>query len=151
MNPSDKPDGSPAPDSPVVLLGVLKDIHNLGVLILKHALERAGFRVVNAGAMLSTEEFVGAAVETGARVILVSSSYGMAALDADGFRGQCDEAGLDGILLYIGGNLSVSRQNRRWEDIEAEFRALGFDRVYPQDVKIAQVVADLRQDLGLAA
>jgi hypothetical protein len=64
----------------------------------------------------------GVAVETGARVILVSSSYGMAALDADGFRGQCDEAGLDGILLYIGGNLSVSRQNRRWEDIEAEFK-----------------------------
>ena len=61
------------------------------------------------------------------------------------------EAGLDGILLYIGGNLSVSRQNRRWEDIEAEFKALGFDRVYPQDVKLAQVVADLRQDLGLAA
>jgi len=151
MTPADKPDPTPAPDSPVVLLGVLKDIHNLGVLILRHALERAGFRVVNAGAMLSTEEFVGAAVETGARVILVSSSYGMAALDAEGFRGKCDEAGLDGILLYIGGNLSVSRQNRRWEDIEAEFRTLGFDRVYPQDVKLSQVVADLRQDLGLAA
>lgn len=132
---------------PVILLGVLKDIHNLGVLVLKHALERAGLRVVNAGAMLTQEELIGAAVETGAKAILVSSSYGMAALDAEGFRGKCDEAGLDGILLYIGGNLSVTRQARRWEDIEAEFLALGFDRVYPQDVKPAQVIADLEHDL----
>jgi methylaspartate mutase sigma subunit len=135
----------------VILLGVLKDIHNLGILVLKHALERAGFRVVNAGAMLSQEELINAAIETNAKAALVSSSYGMAALDAEGLRGKCDEAGLGGLLLYIGGNLSVTRQSRRWEDIEAEFKALGFDRVYPQDVKPAQVVADLTQDLHLAA
>lgn len=139
------------PDGPVVLLGVLKDIHNLGVLVLKHALERGGFRVVNAGAMLSQEELIGAAIETGARAVLVSSSYGMAVLDAEGFRGKCEEAGLAGLLLYIGGNLSVTRQARRWEDIEAEFKALGFDRVYPQDVRPTQVIADLRHDLGIAA
>lgn len=134
---------------PVVMLGVLKDIHNLGVLILKHALDRAGFHVVNAGAMLSQEELVGAAVETGAKAILVSSSYGMAALDAEGLRGKCQEAGLDGLRLYIGGNLSVSRQNRQWSDIEAEFKAIGFDRVYRQDVMPAQIIADLQHDLGL--
>lgn len=135
---------------PVIILGVLKDIHNLGVLILKHALDRGGFHVVNAGAMVSQEELVGAAVETGARAILVSSSYGMAALDAEGLRGKCEEAGLAGIKLYIGGNLSVSRQNRKWEDIEAEFKALGFDRVYRQDVMPVQVMADLKHDLGIA-
>ena len=135
---------------PVIILGVLKDIHNLGVLILKHALDRGGFHVVNAGAMLSQEELVGAAVETGARAILVSSSYGMAALDAEGLRGKCQEAGLEDLRLYIGGNLSVSRQNRRWEDIEAEFKALGFDRVYQQDVMPVQVIGDLKHDLGLA-
>lgn len=140
---------TPVDTRPVIVLGVLKDIHNLGVLILKHALDRGGFRVVNAGAMLSQEELVGAAVETGAKAILVSSSYGMAALDAEGLRGRCQEAGLDDMRLYIGGNLSVSRQNRKWEDIEAEFRALGFDRVYPQDVMPTQVMADLRQDLGI--
>lgn len=140
----------PAVDTrPVVLLGVLKDIHNLGVLILKHALDRGGFHVVNAGAMLSQAELVNAAVETHARAILVSSSYGMAALDAEGLRGRCQEAGLTDVLLYIGGNLSVSRQNRQWEDIEAEFKALGFDRVFPQNVMPVQVAAMLRQDLGL--
>ena len=136
---------------PVILLGVLKDIHNLGILILKHALERAGFRVVNAGAMLSQEEIIGAAIETGAKAVLVSSSYGMAALDAEGLRGKCQEAGLADLLLYIGGNLSVTRQSRKWQDIEAEFKALGFDRVYQQDVMPAQVIADLKQDLGIAA
>jgi methylaspartate mutase sigma subunit len=134
---------------PVIILGVLKDIHNLGVLILKHALDRGGFHVVNAGAMLSQEELVGAAVETGAKAILVSSSYGMAALDAEGLRGKCQEAGLEDLRLYIGGNLSVSRQNRKWEDIEAEFKALGFDRVYQQDVMPGQVIADLKHDLGI--
>ena len=138
-------------NGPVILLGVLKDIHNLGILVLKHALERAGLRVVNAGAMLTQEELIGAAIETGSRAILVSSSYGMAALDAEGFRGKCEEAGLEGILLYIGGNLSVTRQSREWVDIEAEFRQLGFDRIYPQDVKPAQVIADLEQDLRARA
>lgn len=140
---------TPVDTRPVIILGVLKDIHNLGVLILKHALDRGGFHVVNAGAMVSQEELVGAAVETGAKAILVSSSYGMAALDAEGLRGKCQEAGLDDLRLYIGGNLSVSRQNRKWEDIEAEFKALGFDRVYRQDVMPVQVIADLRRDLHL--
>lgn len=142
---------TPVDTRPVIILGVLKDIHNLGVLILKHALDRGGFHVVNAGAMVSQEELVGAAVETGAKAILVSSSYGMAALDAEGLRGKCQEAGLDGLRLYIGGNLSVSRQNRKWEDIEAEFKALGFDRVYRQDVMPVQVIADLKRDLGMPA
>ena len=135
----------------MILLGVLKDIHNLGILIVKHALERGGFHVVNAGAMLTPEELISAAIETDARAILVSSSYGMAALDAEGFRGKCEEAGLKDVLLYIGGNLSVSRQNRKWEEIESEFKALGFDRIYRQDVLPAQIVADLKQDLGIPA
>ena len=151
MDSKSKASEGKLPQGPVILLGVLRDIHNLGILILKHALERGGFRVVNAGAMLSQAELIGAAIETGARAILVSSSYGMAALDAEGFRGKCEEAGLTGLLLYIGGNLSVSRQNRRWEDIEGEFKALGFDRVYQQDVMPARIIADLKCDLGIAA
>lgn len=136
-------------DRPVILLAVLKDIHNLGLLVLKHAIDAAGLRAVNAGAMLSQEEIVAGAVETGAKAILISSSYGMAAMDADGLRGRCDEAGLKKIALYIGGNLSVTQQGRKWDEIEAEFRALGFDRAYPQGVLPDQVVADLRHDLGL--
>lgn len=136
-------------DEPVILLAVLKDIHNLGVLVLKHALESAGFRVANAGAGLSQDEIVASAIETGARAALISSSYGMAALDAQGLRDKCEEAGLRDLLLYIGGNLSVTRQRRRWEEIEDEFRTLGFDRAYPNDVSLETVIADLRRDLAV--
>lgn len=132
-----------------VVIGVLKDIHNLGVLVLKHALERAGFKVVNAGALLSQEDFIGAAIETNASAILVSSSYGHASIDCEGFREKCEEAGLKDILLYIGGNLTVTRQKQRWEDVEAVFRRLGFNRVYNQSVLPSQVIADLKQDLGI--
>jgi len=132
-----------------VVIGVLKDIHNLGVLVLKHALERAGFKVVNAGALLSQEDFIGAAIETNASAILVSSSYGHASIDCEGFREKCEEAGLKDILLYIGGNLTVTRQKQRREDVEAVFKRLGFNRVYNQSVLPSQVIADLKQDLGI--
>jgi len=139
--------GSPYP---AIVIGVLNDIHNLGVMVLRHALDRAGFKVVNAGALLAQDEFINAAIETDARAILVSSSYGHAAIDAEGFREKCVEAGLKDILLYIGGNLAVTRQQQRWEDIEATFARMGFDRVYSQETRPAQVAEDLMRDLGLA-
>ena len=134
-----------------IVIGVLHDIHNLGVIVLKHALEKGGFKVVNAGAMLSQEEFIGAAIETNASAILVSSSYGMASIDCQGFRDKCVEAGLEDIVLYIGGNLAGSRQSRPggMEDIEATFKSAGFNRVYNQSVLPSQVVEDLKNDLGI--
>lgn len=131
-----------------ILLGALKDIHNLGLMILSHALGKAGFNVVNAGAALEQEDFVDAAIETGASAILVSSTYGHAAIDVQGFRDRCVEAGIGDVLLYIGGNLAVTRQAQRWEDIEATFKAAGFDRAYPQEVAITSVIDDLRADLA---
>jgi len=138
--------GEDAP--PTVLLGALKDIHNLGLMILSHALGKAGFHVVNAGAALEQEDFVNAAIETGASAILVSSTYGHAQIDAQGFRDRCVEAGIGDVLLYIGGNLAVTRQSQRWEDIEAVFKAAGFDRAYPQEAVISSVIDDLRADLA---
>jgi methylaspartate mutase sigma subunit len=135
-------------DAVTVVLGALKDIHNLGLMILSHALGKAGFEIVNAGAALEQEDFINAAIETDARAILVSSTYGHAQIDADGFRERCIEAGIGDILLYIGGNLTVTRHKQRWEDIEATFKASGFDRAYPQEVVISTVIADLRADLA---
>lgn len=134
---------------PAIVIGVLRDIHNLGVMVLRHALEKAGFKVVNAGALLTPEEFINAAIETDAKAILVSSSYGHAAIDAEGFGDKCLEAGLKDVLLYIGGNLAVSRQKQRWEDIEAAFKKMGFHRVYNQETHPPQVAEDLKRDLGL--
>lgn len=132
-----------------VVLGVIgADVHAIGNKILEYALRDAGFNVVNLGVLVSQEEFVHAAVETAADVIAVSSLYGHGELDCRGLREKCQEAGLDKILLYVGGNLVVGKQD--WSEVEAKFKAMGFDRVYPPGTLPAEFLPDLRQDLGLA-
>ena len=63
--------------TPTLVLGVIgMDVHAVGNKILEYAFENAGFHVVNLGVMVSQEEFVHAAIETAADVVLVSSLYG---------------------------------------------------------------------------
>ena len=113
-----------------IVLGVIgSDVHAVGNRILAYALEQAGFEVINLGVMVSQEEFIAAAIETAADAILVSSLYGHGELDCRGLRARCDEAGLDGIPLLIGGNLVVGKQ--AFPDVAARFKAMGFDRGYP--------------------
>ncbi len=113
-----------------LVLGVIgADVHAVGNKILYHAFTDAGFEVTNLGVMVSQEEFIDAAVETGADAIIVSSLYGHGELDCRGLREKCDEAGLNGILLYAGGNLVVGKQP--FDEVEKRFLAMGFDRVFP--------------------
>ncbi|MFC1945876.1 methylaspartate mutase subunit S [Chloroflexota bacterium] len=133
-----------------ILAGVLQDIHHLGIVIIKGALEQAGFKVVNLGGRVSQEEFIQAAVETDASAILLSTSTGHAEIECEGMREKCQEAGLDSILLYLGGNLVIDpRREQKWEDIEIRFKKMGYDRVYPPDCDIEIVVEDLKADLGI--
>ena len=64
----------------------------------------------------------------------MSSLYGQGELDCRGFRDLCIEAGLDDILLYVGGNLVVGKQP--WEDVEKRFLDMGFDRAFPPGTRI---------------
>jgi methylaspartate mutase sigma subunit len=138
--------------NPTVIAGVLQDIHHLGIIVIKGALEQAGFKVINLGGRVSQEEFIHAAVETDAGAIMVSTSTGHAEIECEGMREKCRESGLDKILLYLGGNLVIDpHQEQKWEDIEKRFKKLGFDRIYPPDCKIDAVIADLRADLGIPA
>jgi methylaspartate mutase sigma subunit len=133
-----------------VITGVigLEDPHVIGSRVLSYALEKAGFKVVALGAKCSQEEFISAATETAAKAILVSSVAGMGELNCRGFRDMCREAGLDDILLYIGGNIVIGKQDP--EEIVKRFKSLGFDRVYPPGTKPSQAIRDLRTDLGLS-
>lgn len=121
------------------------DAHVIGTKILSRALREAGFKVVELGAQTPPEEFVKAAQETDADAILMSSLYGMAELDLQGFKAQCIEAGIDDVLLYIGGILSVSKHD--FKEDEEKFKKLGFDRVYPPEADIEAAFEDLRRDL----
>jgi methylaspartate mutase sigma subunit len=130
-----------------LVLGVIgADVHAVGNKILEFAFKHAGFRVVNLGVMVSQEEFIHAAIETAADAILVSSLYGHGEMDCRGLRGKCDEAGLAGIPLYVGGNLVVGKAD--FSEVEKLYRDMGFSRVYPPGTSPETAIADLQVDLG---
>ena len=59
-------------DKKKLVIGVIgADVHAVGISILQHAFEEAGFEVVNLGVMVSQEEYIAAAIETNADAILV--------------------------------------------------------------------------------
>ena len=131
-----------------VVTGVIgSDTHIVGNRILSMALERVGYKVVALGALTPAAEFVKAAVETNAEVILVSSLYGQGELDCRGFRELCIEAGLDDILLYVGGNLIVGKHP--WAVVERIFLDMGFDRAAAPGTRVETVLEWLAQDLPL--
>jgi methylaspartate mutase sigma subunit len=132
-----------------VVTGVLNDMHYIGLSIIEHALLDAGFEVVKLGTLASAKDFIDAATEVNAQAILVSSSYGMAEIDAKGFREMCEEAGLKNIVLYIGGTLVVGK--REWSEVVGRFTEMGFNRVYPPGTLPGQVIIDLKKDLKIAA
>lgn len=130
-----------------LITGVIgADTHIVGNRILSMALEKEGFHIVALGALTPAEDFVKAAIETAADAILVSSLYGQGELDCQGFRELCVEAGLEDILLYVGGNLVVGKQD--WQDVERRFLAMGFDRAFPPGTRVPDVVAMLDADLA---
>ena len=111
----------------VLVIGVIgADVHAVGNKILYHAFTEAGFEVVNLGVMVSQEEYISAAIESGADAIVVSSLYGQGELDCRGMREKCNEAGLAGIPLVVGGNIVIGKQS--FEDVERRFKDMGFDR-----------------------
>ena len=130
-----------------VVLGVIgSDCHAVGIKIIEHALEREGITVVNLGVMVSQDEFIDAAIETGARAILVSSIYGHGEIDCDGLRSRCLERGVDRILLYVGGNLVIGKRN--FSEIETLFKDMGYNRVFPPTIELAEVARLLTQDVA---
>ncbi len=132
----------------MLVIGVIgADVHAVGIRILEFAFREAGYQVTNLGVMVSQEEFIGAALETGADAIIVSSLYGHGELDCRGLREKCEEAGLGEILLYVGGNIVVGKQD--FSDVEKRFRAMGFDRVFPPGTTPEEAIACLDKDLGV--
>ena len=135
-------------DKKTVVIGVIgADAHAVGNKIIDLTLTNHGFNVVNLGVMVSQEEFIEAAVETSADAILVSSLYGHGEIDCMGLREKCDEAGLKGMPLFVGGNLVVGKQN--FEDVKERFLSMGLDYVYAPSTPIEETIVDLNKVLGI--
>jgi methylaspartate mutase sigma subunit len=132
-----------------IILGVIgADVHAVGNKILAYAFEQAGYKVINLGVMVSQDEFIKAAIETGADAILVSSLYGHGELDCRGLREKCKESGIGDILLYVGGNLVVGKTP--FEEVEKKFLNMGFNKVYPPGTLPDVAIKDLNNDLGVS-
>jgi len=130
-----------------VILGVIgSDAHVVGITILEQALSAAGFEVVNLGVQTSQADFVDAARSHDAEAVLVSSLYGHARQDCEGFHDRIEAAGLD-VLTYVGGNLAVGQDD--FEETRRQFREFGFDRVFDAETDPEEAIAALRQDLQL--
>ena len=132
--------------APTIITGTVgMDAHVIGTKVLSRALKDAGFNVVALGMQVSPEEFIRVAQETDANAILMSSLYGMADMDLQGFKDKMQEAGLSNILLYIGGILGIGRHD--FKESEEKYKKLGFDRVFPPEADIESAIKDLWTDL----
>lgn len=135
-------------DKKKLVIGVIgADVHAVGIQILAHAFEAAGFEVTNLGVMVSQEEYIEAAIETAADAIMVSSLYGHGELDCRGLREKCKEVGLKDILLYVGGNIVVGKQP--FDEVEVRFKKMGFDRVFGPGTPPEDTIKALKEDFNL--
>ncbi|MGH1542203.1 MAG: methylaspartate mutase subunit S [Arenicella sp.] len=130
-----------------IVIGVIgADCHAVGNKIITSVLSKLGFNVVNLGVMVSQDEFIDTAIETGAKAILVSSIYGHGEIDCMGFRGRCIERGLNDIVLYVGGNLVIGKHP--FFEVEKLFTKMGFDRVFPPSIDLNDVADFLHEDIN---
>ena len=129
-----------------ILIGVIgSDVHAVGNKIIEYTLTEAGYNVVNIGVLSTQEDFINAAIESEANLILVSSLYGHGELDCKGFKEKCIEAGLEDVLLYVGGNIVVGKQD--FKDVEQRFLDMGFNRAFPPNTPIEKILPIIKKDL----
>ncbi|MEZ3118062.1 methylaspartate mutase subunit S [Halobaculum sp. MBLA0147] len=131
-----------------VVLGTIgSDAHAVGITLLEHALREGGFEVYNLGAQTPQSAFVTEADERDADAILVSSLYGHARQDCEGFHDRLAAADVDAVT-FIGGNLAVGQTT--FESVRQEFHEMGFDRVFGTEVGFDEVVKSLRETVNNA-
>jgi len=61
-------------------------------------------------------------------------------------RAKCIESGIGDVLLYVGGNIVVGKQD--FQEVRERFVKMGFNRVYPPGTPIDEALSDIRRDLG---
>ena len=130
-----------------IVIGVIgADVHAVGNKIIEYTLNKSGYNVVNIGVLSTQEDFINAAIETNADMIMVSSLYGHGEIDCRGMRDKCVESGIENIFLYVGGNIVVGKQD--FDEVKKRFMEMGFNRIYPPGTSIDEALKDIKTDLG---
>lgn len=130
-----------------LVIGVIgADCHAVGNKVLDRVFTAHDFQVINLGVMVSQDEYIDAAIETGADAIVVSSIYGHGDIDCLGLRERCIERGVGEILLYVGGNLVVGKHD--FSEVKNKFEAMGFDRVFSPSHELEDVCQLIAADIN---
>lgn len=130
-----------------IVIGVIgADVHAVGNKIIEYVLKKEGYNVVNIGVLSSQEDFINAAIETNADMILVSSLYGQGEMDCRGMREKCVEAGIGDIPMLVGGNIVVGKQD--FDEVRDRFIKMGFNKAYPPGTPIEKTLPDIKEILG---
>jgi methylaspartate mutase sigma subunit len=133
--------------APGVVLGVVgHDIHVVANRILATGLAENGFRPYNLGTSNDIDDFADAALETGARAVLISSVNGEGEGACAGIGERFAKAGLSDVLLYAGGGLVIG--DRPAAEVERLFHGYGFHRVFYRPRSLQPAFDALRQDLA---
>ena len=132
--------------NPTIVIGVIgADCHAVGNKVLDRVFTVHNFNVINLGVMVSQDEYIDAAIETGAQAIVISSIYGHGEVDCIGMRENCIERGIGEILLYVGGNLVIGKH--AFSEIESKFKEMGFNRVFAPSHDLEDVCALIANDI----
>lgn len=126
----------------IALGGVGGDSHSVGLIVLRKALQHAGFTVVFLSTQNSPAELCEGA--QGADAVLVSNMDGHAAYYLRDLAGLRAQHGLEDAVWYLGGNPALSTD----EPEVTELHRLGFERVFLTYVDPATVVCCLDEDLA---
>ncbi|ELM7339181.1 methylaspartate mutase subunit S [Salmonella enterica] len=130
-----------------LVIGVIgADCHAVCNKVLDRVFTAHDFRVINLGVMVNQDEYIDAAIETGADAIVVSSIYGHGDIDCLGLRERCIERGIGDILLYVGGNLVVGKHD--FAGVEAKFKEMGFNRVFAPSHDLEDVCQLMANDIN---
>ena len=114
-----------------VVTGVVgNDVHVVANRLIDISLNERGFTVFNLGVNTYLEEFIDAAIETDADVVLISSLNG----EAEGWSRDLpflkNKYALKDVVFVIGGNLAVGEVDP--DEMVKKYRAYGFDLVFHQ-------------------
>ncbi len=114
-----------------IVTGVVgNDVHVVANRLIDISLNQRGFEVFNLGVNTYLEEFMDAAVETDADVVLISSLNG----EAEGWSRDLpvlkSRYALKDVVFAIGGNLAVGEVES--SVIIPKFKLYGFDMVFHQ-------------------
>ncbi|MEU6347355.1 methylaspartate mutase subunit E [Streptomyces sp. NPDC046977] len=134
-----------SPPRSIVLGGIGADAHSVGLTLLKHAIDEAGYTVHFMGTQNTLDDFFRNAADTD--VVMISCMDGHFRHYLKKFSDLMLRYSDIDALWYAGGNLDVGSAER----ITGEARRLGFQRVFPTYVDIPTILAVLAEDLFTSA